>query len=88
MVAAVKNLESHDHPNLFLLGSGTFPTVGTANPTLTIATLVLRAAETIRGTFRPERCEIIPSSIGQYLLHQIFQSPGLNLRLHGFELPF
>jgi choline dehydrogenase-like flavoprotein len=39
---------AHDHPNLFLLGSGVFPTVGTANPTLTIAALALRAAETIR----------------------------------------
>lgn len=39
---------SHDHPNLFLLGSGVFPTVGTANPTLTIAALALWAAETIR----------------------------------------
>jgi choline dehydrogenase-like flavoprotein len=40
---------SHDHPNLFLLGSGVFPTVGTANPTLTIAALALWAAETMRG---------------------------------------
>lgn len=39
---------SHDHPNLFLLGSGVFPTVGTANPTLTIAALSLWAAETIK----------------------------------------
>lgn len=39
---------SHDHPNLFLLGSGVFPTVGTANPTLTIAALSLRAADTIK----------------------------------------
>jgi glucose dehydrogenase len=39
---------SHDHPNLFLLGSGTFPSTGTANPTLTIAALALRAAETIQ----------------------------------------
>ena len=39
---------THDHPNLFLLGSGVFPTVGTANPTLTIAALSLWAAETIR----------------------------------------
>ena len=38
---------SHDHPNLFLLGSGVFPTVGTANPTLTIAALSLWAADTI-----------------------------------------
>lgn len=38
---------SHDHPNLFLLGSGVFPSVGTANPTLTIAALSLRTAATI-----------------------------------------
>ncbi|MDT8305783.1 MAG: GMC family oxidoreductase [Anaerolineae bacterium] len=39
---------SHDHPNLFLLGAGVFPTSGTANPTLTLAALALWAAETIR----------------------------------------
>ena len=32
---------SHDHPNLYLVGSGTFPTVGTANPTLTLSALAL-----------------------------------------------
>ena len=48
--SSVVNAEqrSHDHPNLFLLGSGVFPTVGTANPTLTIAALALRASATIR----------------------------------------
>lgn len=35
---------THDHPNLFLTGSGLFPTVGTANPTLTIVALTLRTA--------------------------------------------
>lgn len=40
-------LRSHDHANLFLLGSGVFPTAGTANPTLTIAALSLRAVEHI-----------------------------------------
>jgi choline dehydrogenase-like flavoprotein len=39
---------AYDHPNLFLLGSGVFPTAGTANPTLTIAALSLWAAQTIR----------------------------------------
>jgi glucose dehydrogenase len=38
---------SWDHPNLFLVGSGVFPTVATGNPTLTIAALALWAAETI-----------------------------------------
>jgi choline dehydrogenase-like flavoprotein len=39
--------QSWDHDNLYLLGSSTFPTGGTANPTLTIAALALRAAEHI-----------------------------------------
>lgn len=38
---------SWDHKNLFLVGSGAFPTTGTANPTLTIAALALWAARTI-----------------------------------------
>jgi glucose dehydrogenase len=38
---------SHDHGNLYLVGSGTFPTGATANPTLTIAALALRTAERI-----------------------------------------
>lgn len=37
-----------DHPNLWLAGSGLFPTTGTANPTLTIAALALRAAPEIQ----------------------------------------
>ncbi|MBV1934171.1 MAG: GMC family oxidoreductase [Parvibaculaceae bacterium] len=38
---------THDHPNLFIVGSALFPTGGTANPTLTIAALSLRCAESI-----------------------------------------
>jgi len=44
------NSRTHDHPNLFLLGSGVFPSTGTANPTLTIAALALRAVDPIRRT--------------------------------------
>jgi choline dehydrogenase-like flavoprotein len=41
---------THDHPNLFLVGSGVFPTGATANPTLTLAALALRtAAEMLEG---------------------------------------
>lgn len=43
------SLCSHDHRNLFIVGAGVFPTAGTANPTLTIAALSLRAADAIEG---------------------------------------
>ncbi len=38
---------THDHANLYLAGSGLFPTSGTANPTLTIAALALLTADAI-----------------------------------------
>ena len=38
---------SQDHQNLYLLGSGLFPSVGTANPTLTIAALTPMSAQAI-----------------------------------------
>jgi choline dehydrogenase-like flavoprotein len=40
---------SWEHRNLFLLGSGSFPTMGTSNPTLTMAALSLRTAERLIG---------------------------------------
>jgi choline dehydrogenase-like flavoprotein len=45
-----RELRSHDHPNLFVVGSAVFPTSATANPTLTIAALSLRAAAQIEAT--------------------------------------
>jgi len=41
---------SWDHTNLYLIGSGVFPTSATANPTLTIAALCLRTADKILST--------------------------------------
>lgn len=38
---------THDHANLYLAGSGLFPTSGTANPTLTLAALALQTADAI-----------------------------------------
>ncbi|MFO1147995.1 MAG: GMC family oxidoreductase [Alsobacter sp.] len=43
-----RDLRSHEHPNLFVLGSAVFPTSATANPTLTIAALSLRAVAAVR----------------------------------------
>lgn len=42
-----EELRSHDHKNLFIVGSAVFPTVGSPNPTLTLAALALRAAKSI-----------------------------------------
>ncbi len=44
---------THDHANLFLLGSSLFPTAGTVNPTLTIAALALRSARAMQQQLRP-----------------------------------
>lgn len=38
---------THDHKNLFVLSSSVFPTGGTANPTLTVVALALRASNEI-----------------------------------------
>jgi choline dehydrogenase-like flavoprotein len=35
----------HDHDNLYMVGCGSFPTIATANPTLTAAALAYKAAE-------------------------------------------
>jgi choline dehydrogenase-like flavoprotein len=45
------DLQSYDHPNLFVSGSSTFPTSATANPTLTIAALALRLSDRIKIIF-------------------------------------
>lgn len=41
-------LRVHGHRNCFVISTAVFPTVGTANPTLTLAALGLRAAAAIR----------------------------------------
>lgn len=38
---------THDHHNLFIVGSSVFATGATANPTLTLAALTLRTARAI-----------------------------------------
>jgi len=43
-------LRVHGKPNCFVLGSSVYPSVGTANPTLTIGALALRAVPTIKAS--------------------------------------
>jgi choline dehydrogenase-like flavoprotein len=38
---------SWDHDNLYLIGCGSMPTVGTSNPTLTMTALVFKTSEAI-----------------------------------------
>ena len=40
---------SHDVRNLWVVGSGSFPTVCTANPTLTLMALAFKSAKSILG---------------------------------------
>lgn len=40
---------THDHPNLYAVGCGSMPSIGTSNPTLTMSALALRSAERIHG---------------------------------------
>ena len=49
--SSVVNAEcrAHDHRNLFILGASVFPTSGTANPTLAVVALALRAVAAIRS---------------------------------------
>ena len=48
-----RHLRCHHHPNLLLIGAGAFPTASTANPTLTLAALALRAADKLLDTLSP-----------------------------------
>jgi choline dehydrogenase-like flavoprotein len=43
-----RNLRAHDHPNLYIVGAATFPTITASPPTLTIAAFALRAGLAIR----------------------------------------
>jgi choline dehydrogenase-like flavoprotein len=42
-----EDMRTWDHDNLFLVGCGNMPTLGTSNPTLTMAALTFKATEAI-----------------------------------------
>jgi len=43
-----RNGRSHNHPNLYVVGSSVFPTGSVSNPTLTLAALTLMAVEAVK----------------------------------------
>lgn len=47
-----KNQRAHEHKNLYVAGCGSFPTLATSNPTLTMAALAFRTADQIRKEFK------------------------------------
>jgi choline dehydrogenase-like flavoprotein len=47
-----RNLKAWDHPNLYVVGTGSQVTIGTANPTLTGAALAIRAADAMLKDLR------------------------------------
>ncbi|MFI9363219.1 GMC family oxidoreductase [Kitasatospora sp. NPDC053057] len=60
-----------DHPNLYAVGCGSMPSLGTSNPSLTMAALALRSAERMHqdllelrspATVSPPRTPVPPSS--------------------------
>lgn len=48
-----KQLRVHGHGNCFVVSTAVYPTVGTANPTLTLAALSLRAVDAVEKSLRP-----------------------------------
>jgi len=51
-------LRAWDHQNLYLVGGGAMPTIGTANVTLTIAALCFKSAEHMIEQLRAERAPV------------------------------
>ncbi|MEU0990021.1 GMC family oxidoreductase [Streptomyces sp. NPDC005953] len=55
-----------DHPNLFAVGCGSMPSLGTSNPTLTMAAITLRSAERIHRDLTALNGPIRLSARGPY----------------------
>ncbi|WP_017594190.1 GMC family oxidoreductase [Nocardiopsis potens] len=51
---------THDHPNLYAVGCGSMPSIGTSNPTVTMAALALRSAERIHQDLAELHGAVLP----------------------------
>jgi choline dehydrogenase-like flavoprotein len=58
-------LRSWDHENLYLVGGGAMPTIGTSNITLTIAALCFKSAEHMIERLRAEQAPVVLSGSNQ-----------------------
>jgi choline dehydrogenase-like flavoprotein len=54
-----QNQQVWEHENLFMVGCGNMPSQGTANPTLTMAALTFKAAETIDSELKKKEMSSI-----------------------------
>lgn len=73
-----KDQRSWDHPNLFLVGDGVFPTTGTANPTLTITALTFQAADVVASDLL--KCTV------QVQANQAWQGTGMQVNGQSWQL--
>jgi choline dehydrogenase-like flavoprotein len=73
-----KDQRTWDHPNLFLVGAGVFPTSGTANPTLTITALTFQAADVIAN-------DLIKHNV-QVQANQAWQGTGVQVNGQSWQL--
>ena len=58
------NQRSWDHQNLYLVGGGSLPTVGTSNVTLTVAALCLRSARAMLAQLDAEQAPLTITADG------------------------
>ena len=47
-----ENMLTWDHPNLWMVGCGSMPTIATSNPTLTMAALAFKAGDAIKRALK------------------------------------
>lgn len=73
-----KDQRSWDHPNLFLVGDGVFPTTGTANPTLTITALTFQAADVVAS-------DLLKRTV-QVQANQAWQGTGMQVNGQSWQL--